>query len=431
MIAEKASPEHAQGTRFLLYPQAPVSERIDPPEVVEVSSPPGTVGPGPTNERMYTVFPVGKPVPYGMHETPDGRPVIFIPPWTGPVMPAAMPDANGHFDHIEPGDPQFEAAHLFGAAHFTLDIWEGFFGRPIRWHFDQDFEKLELTMLPSLDNALVGWGFLETGGTVSDNGEFHPYSLNFDVVAHEIGHAIIYSEVGMPAPEMDSGEYYGFHESAADMVALIASLHFGSVVDNVLSNSRGNLYTMNKLSRFAELSDNKQIRMAANDRVLSEFAEGWKSEHDLSQPLTGAMFDILIDVYHEFLLDDGLISPEMEDLSDRLEGRPDYGEVMQSMFDATYGRNPEGFREALLKARDYVGTYLADTWSLLDPDMLSYYGVGQALEHVDRTISGGRFARIIQGNFTMREIGVVATGPRLAPPGPKSHSASARTMVPG
>jgi hypothetical protein len=418
------------GTRFLLFPQAPFLDDFQEPELVEVSSPPGTVGPGPSNARMYTVHPVGKPTHYGAVEPGPGGPGLYLPPWRGRILDPALPDEAGNFDHIDPSDPSFEAAHLFGSAHFAMDVWEGYFGRPIPWHFARDYARLELSILPSLDNALIGWGFLETGGTTEYGGEYRPYSLNFDVVAHEIGHAVIYSEVGIPSPENASGEYYGFHESAADLVALLTSLHFGSVVDDVLESTHGNLYTLNKLSRFAELSTNRQIRLAANDRVLSEFARGWTDEHELAQPLTGAMFDILVDVFHERLLARGLISQEMEDLSDQLEGDPDYGEIMQTLFDARYALDPEGFRLALLEARDYLGSYLADAWAMLDPNMLSYYGVGQALEEVDLAITGGQFLRIIRGNFQMREIGLIVPGPRLEPPGADSHSASVRTLVP-
>lgn len=355
---------------------------------------------------------------------------MFLPPWQGETHAPAYPDEQGNFDHIDPSDPAFEAAHLFASAHFTMDVWEGYFGRPIPWHFRSDYDRLELTMLPTLDNALIGWGFLETGGTTKYGGEYRAYSMNFDVVAHEIGHAIIYNEVGIPSPEKASGEYYGFHESAADLVALISVLHFGSVVEDVLNNTHGNLYAFNKLNRFAELSHNEQIRLAANTDVLSQFVNGWSDEHLLAQPLTGAMFDILIDVYHERLLLRGLISPEMEDLSDRLETSPFYGDRMQSLFDERYNENPEGFRVALLEARDYLGSYLADAWQLLDPDYLSYYGVGQALEEVDRQITGGEFLPIIRGNFLTREIGLYTPGPKIEKKGVESHSASVRTMVP-
>ncbi|MDA7965390.1 hypothetical protein [Ruegeria sp.] len=423
--------DEAPGTRFLLYPQSPYMDPDARPELIEISAPPGSIGAGPSGPRMYTVNPVDKTTPYGASiPTPSG-PQMYLPPWDGYIQPPPEPDEFGNFIHLDPSDPAFEAAHLFAAAHFTMDVWEGYFGRPIPWHFAQDFERLELSLLPSLDNAHIGWGFLETGGTWEHGDEYRAYSLNFDVVAHEIGHAIIYSVIGMPSDGDAGGEYYGFHESAADLVALLASLHFGSVVDDLLQNTRGNLYTFNRLSRFAELSENAQIRVAANDRVLSEFAQGWSSEHALSEPLTGAMFDILVDIYHERLLVHDLIPPEMEDLSDQLEGDPEYSAVMQQMFDTRYAANPDGFRIALLEARDFLGSYLADAWEMLDADMLSYFGVERALLTVDQEITGGAFQQIIEGNFRMRDIGLATAGPRLAEPDETSHASSVRTQVPG
>jgi hypothetical protein len=198
----------------------------------------------------------------------------------------------------------------------------------------------------------------------------------------------------------------------------------------LLENTRGNLYTFNRLNRFAELASTAQIRMAANDKLLSEFARGWSSEHALSEPLTGAMFDILIDVFHERLLARGLITPEIEDLSDQLENSPDYSDVMQALFDERYARNPDGFRIALLEARDLLGSYLADAWDMLEPDDLSYAHVEEALLAVDRDISGGAYRRIIEGNFRMRDIGLTRVGPRLAKPDDDSHAASVRTRAP-
>ncbi|MDH3196059.1 MAG: hypothetical protein OEL78_07090, partial [Hyphomicrobiales bacterium] len=264
----------------------------------------------------------------------------------------------------------------------------------------------------------------------SEEGIPRAFSMNFDVIAHEIGHAIVYSEVGLPDPETDNGEYFGFHESAADLVALLASLHFDSVTDTILRRTSGNLYTVNKLSRFAELGDNEQIRLAANDRVMSEFASGWSDEHHLAQPLTGAIFDILVDIFHENLLDRNLIPPDMEDLSDQLEGNPDYGAVLQDDFDALFAQNPDGFKMALLDARDFMGTMLADAWQLLTADTLTYVGVGEALKTIDRQMTGGQFHRIIEGNFRIREIGRFVPGPRQAKKGAVSHVRSARTMVP-
>lgn len=414
------------GTRFRLYPQPYFLDNFAEPETIEVSSPAGSLAPGPADDRMYTIFPIDKKEPFGI--APDGS-AVLTPPWTGDIEAPAMPDPEGHFDHLEPGTPQFETAHLFGTVRFVMDIWEDYFGRKIPWQSDGTYERMELTILPSLENAYSGFGFIEMGGDNSA-GVFRPFSLNFDVIAHEVGHAIIYSEVGVPDPNNVTGEYFGFHESAADLVALISSLHFNSLVDLLLENTRGNLYMLNAVNRIAELSDNKQIRIAANDRRLSEFAEGWVKEHHLAQPLTGAFFDILVDLFHEMLLDYGAISPEMEDLSDQLLATQQYAPVMQELFDAAYADHPDLFKQALLDARDILGTYLADTWDQLSKRDLNFVDVANVFLAVDEQHTGGRFARLIRGNFVLRDIGEVDVGPQLEPLGKDSHANSVRTMVP-
>ncbi|MFK7881770.1 hypothetical protein [Roseobacter sp.] len=414
------------GTRFKIFPQPQFLDDFAEPEIIEVSSPAGSLAPGPSDDRMYTIFPIGKKEPYGI--SPNGQDVV-APPWKGRIEPLAMPDAEGHFDYLEPGTPQFETAHLFGTVRFVMDIWEDYFGREIPWQSDKTHDRMELTILHSLENAYSGYGFIEMGGDRS-TGSLKPFSLNFDVIAHELGHAIIYSEVGVPDPSNVTGEYFGFHESAADLVALISSLHFNSLVDLLLENTSGNLYMLNAVNRVAELSQNKQIRIAANDKRLGEFAKGWVKEHHLSQPLTGAFFDILVDLFHEMLLDYGAISPEMEELSDELLATAQYAPVMQELFDAAYADHPDQFKLALLDARDILGTYLADTWQQLSRKDLNFVDIADIFLEVDRTHTGGRFEKLIRGNFKMRDIGFVDVGPQLEPLGKDSHANSVRTMVP-
>jgi hypothetical protein len=126
----------------------------------------------------------------------------------------------------------------------------------------------------------------------------------------------------------------------------------------------------------------------------------------------------------------GFISPEVEELSDRLLATPEYAPVMQLHFDRAFSRNPDGFKEMLLLTRDTMGSYLADTWRRLDAQYLSYLEVAEMFASIDREISGGRFQKLIKGNFDMRDIGYVRVGPQLAPLGRDSHNGSFRTFVP-
>jgi hypothetical protein len=424
-------PEHSDTrTKFRLFPQPPFLEAFKEPETVYVSPLAGTVGAGPSDEGMYVIQPTDKELSYGIQLGPYGSPYLHLPPWDGPTLTAAAPDEHGHFDHLQVGTPEFEAAHIYGTVRFVLDTWEGYFRRPIKWHFLRDYERLEIVVLPGWDNAQMGYGFLEVGGELTEEGEYRTFGLNFDVIAHEVGHGIIYSEVGVPDPGTEYGEYFGFHESAADTMALVSVLHFDSVVDDLLQSTAGNLYTLNKLNRIMELSRNAEIRLAANRFQLSDFIDGWRDEHDLAQPLTGAVFDILVDIFHESLLDEALISSELEDLADRVEYFPEYEGLIQSFFDEAFAANPEGFRRALLQTRDIIGRYLAETWQRISPHYLNYDDVADALLEVDRRLSGGRYQRLMLNNFHWRDIGTAIVGPRLSQPTWANHAYSARTVLP-
>jgi hypothetical protein len=418
------------GTRFRLFPQPPFLDRYRNPVTVRVSSPAGSVGPGPADDRMYVVAPIGKRWPYGIVRGPYGSPVLYLPAWDGPRHPAANPDARGHFDHIPMGTPEFEAAHVYAGVRWVLDIWESYFGRTIKWHFRRDYKALEISLLDGLGNAAGGYGFLEIGAGAPAAGELLQFSLNFDIVAHETGHLIVYAEIGVPSPGTEAGEFFGFHEAAADLVALFSVAHFQPVIDELFEVSRGNLYVLNELNRFAELSQTTQIRMASNAVQLSAFSAGWIDEHDLSLPLTGAIFDILVDIFHELLVERRLIDPALEDLADRVQRMPEYEHLVQSGFDRAYAADPAGFREAFADARDLMGHYIAAAWQRLSPDLLTYAEVGSALLAADWELSGGRYRQLMRVNFDWRGIGTVRVGRWLAPGTAVSHLRSARTALP-
>jgi hypothetical protein len=386
------------------------------------------MGPGLSDDRLYVIDPIDNRTPYGVNIGPFGTPYLHLPPWRGAIRPPAQPSADGNFDHIEVGTPEFAQAHVFGTARFVLDIWERYLRGPLKWHFVRDFNRLEIILLPSLNNAQAGYGFMQVGAHYDNDGTVIPYALNFDVVAHELGHLIIYGTIGVPSRETDDGEYYGFQESAADTTALIAASHCESLIRSLLADTRGNLYTYNELDRFAELSATRQIRLASNSVRMSQFAAGWRDEHNLSQPLTGAVFDILVDIFQENLVERGLIERYVADLNDSVRNHPEHQPIIQAAFDAAYQGQEEGFRAAFVAARDYLGAALAETWKRMSPDLLRYAGFADLMLDVDRELSGGRYREEMVESFTWREIGSVAVGPRLART--PSHSHSSRTIVP-
>jgi len=377
---------------------------------------------------MYVVVPIGKRRPYGMATGPYGSPFLYLPAWHGPIWPPAEPDLWGHFDHLAVGTREFEAAHAFACVRWVLDIWERYLGRRIVWNFEPDYDALEISLFPEFDNAYSGYGFLEIGADTED-GEVRSFGLNFDVIAHETGHLIIHSLLGVPDPDRQTPEYLGFHESAADVVAMISAAHFEPVLDELFANTRGNLYALNELNRIGELTEQKQIRLASNMVKMSAFREAWE-EHRLSLPLTGAIFDILCDIYHRLLIERGLIGSSLRRLVSQQERLRANDAQIQAGFDAAFAVNPPAFRESFYEAREWLGHYLGAAWGRLSIDGFSYEAVGRSLLEADENLGNGRYREAIESSFRWREIGAVSVGPVRLPSRHGSHLRSARTVLP-
>ena len=390
-----------RGTRFRLYPQPPVLESIHEPETVWIAHPPASIGPGPADDRMYVIDAVGKE-PYG--DFPR------MPPYRGAYNAPVQPGRDGHFDHL--GDPwsrEFMAAHMYGTLRFVLDVWERYFGTPIQWHFARDLPRLELVPLVEWDNAHSGYGFIETGFARPGAPDPQPFCLNFDVLAHELGHSFLYALLGTPPLDRISAEFLAFHESAADCVAMIAVLDFDSVVDRLLERTRGNIYLPNELNRIGELSETEQIRLASQSLTLADVPDlrtppsqlSQPQRHAMSLPLTGAVFDVLVEVFQEILVRDGLVSRELG--RSLAAGGRRSEEIVQAGFDRAYAGRHEEFKAVLLDARDYVGRCLATAWRSLSWDV-TYGEVAAALLAADARLTGGAGRKIMLESLLWRGI---------------------------
>ena len=414
------------GTRFRLYPQTPELEGFSRPETVRVSPPPGSIGPGPFDGAMRVVDAVDKPEPYAFP---------YMPPYRGPVFPSAAPGPDGHFDHIPENSRQFLAAHMYGSVRFTLDVWEAYLGRPVAWYQPHDGFVVELVPEVGWDNAHAGIGFIETGGRVNNAGAYQPFALNFDVLAHEVGHTLLFSELGIPNIEGLTPQFLAFHESMSDLVALIATLHFESILDELIDDTAGNLYVLNFLSRIGELSHNEQIRIASNDAKMEDFAllrlspegewidptgQGHKGHH-LGQPLTGAIFDILVEIYQDGLAHRGLIPHDLDPRGWNPDSVAASLGRFQSAYEGSMSHHRAAFVDALIEARDVVGFALALTWQRLSPAHLSFARVAEAFLDVMAEIGQAHNLPAFAENFLERGIDVRDTRqiamspPRSAP----------------
>lgn len=386
----------ATGTRFRLFAQARFLPSFAIPETVTVSPLPGSIAAGPEDDRMLVVDAPNK-VRYG-------APGSLPPQQTGQRLPPVPPGPDGHFDHIDPDSREFKSTTMYATVRRTLDIWQDYHGGKIEWFFRSSFPKMLLIPAIEWDNAQSGFGFLEFGfGRDQFGGIDHnsPFCENFDVLAHEIGHNILFTLVGVPNNQAETDDYGGFQESGADLTAIVAVLHFNSVVEHVLDNSKGNLFTVNELSRLGELANGREIRRAFNALKMSDVDS---EPHRLSQPLTGGIFDIFVDAFQMELVSRGLITQQLADRSQFGKAPASELPAINAAFAAAYAGHEADFQTALLTARDYLGRLLAKTWFALSPDFLTYAKVLGGLLDADQELTGGAHATSIRECFTWREI---------------------------
>jgi hypothetical protein len=385
----RAKDSSSVGTRFLIYPQVPHLADYEKPETVWISTPPSAILPGPSDHRIYVRDPVFDKEPY---EYP------YLPPFVGDFYPPAEAGFDGHFDGLSVQSRQFVAAHAFACASRVLDIWESYLGHPIVWHFADTYERLEIIPHVDWDNAQSGYGYLELGQD-RGNGKGVPYAFNFDVIAHEIGHAVLFSLFGFPTGDASLGDFGPLHEANADIISLISFMHFDSGLDRLLRHCNGNLLVLNELNRIAELTGDRQIRLASNSRKLSEVTN---DVHDRSRPFTGAVFDTIVDCYHARLVREGLADEQLLNIDIKDVDADTLQEISKFTTQAFRAR-PFLFKRALTDSRDEVASALALMWPRLDVDRLTFVSTSENL--IEQGYIINRFlGDKLQENLAWREL---------------------------
>ncbi|MGI9524387.1 MAG: hypothetical protein ACR2PG_22375 [Hyphomicrobiaceae bacterium] len=383
------------GSRFRIFIQPPMTPAFQFPETIVLPAAPGEIGVGPSDSRFYTVSPAQKKKPYD--------PPNSLPPFDGPMHEPAVPDRRGHFDKIPVESAAFRSAHVFACARMTLAAWERFLGRPIPWAFH--FPQMELVPEVDWSNAHSGYGFIELGHSAKrSDGVLVPYWLNFDVVAHEVGHAILFSLMPLSSGTKPSREYRAFHETGSDMVAILAAMHSEQLLRHVLDSTSGDIYGFNELNRLGEVSSVEQVRMACNDKRVQDVA-GAEKVHIYSLPVTGAIFDILSLNYLRQLQRRNAIPSEIVEELLNSDHVGDAFPRLHRVFETAYSANHDLFLAALKDARDYVGTLLANTFAQLHADSLSYLNVANTLLFVNQRLFGGYDESELAEIFLWRGIG--------------------------
>jgi len=174
--------------------------------------------------------------------------------------------------------------------------------------------------------------------------------LSHDIIAHETGHAIL--DGIRPLYDEDSSlQTTAFHEFVADLTAIITALHNDQLRSAIARESGGDLSRDTVLSSLAEEFGLEETGLpslrSAQKRVTMQDATTSDSPHELSQVLTGAMFEILTNMASAYYKQE-----EKRVSQGRTEGLLD--EERQGIAGNALRRAAKRFRRTALQPLDYL-----------------------------------------------------------------------------
>lgn len=224
-----------------------------------------------------------------------------------PGMPSVSPNVFGDFIQT-PGTDAFDAVQAFVVVRQTLTMYQRALNGPVPWQWNSPSNSDPISVfphgLPDTMNAfytrnqksLKFGDFIKPGSTPPER----IYTCrSLDIVSHETGHAVL---DGLKPGWLLSGnppQTGGLHESFGDLTAIFLALSQLDQVDAVIAQTKANLHDKTFLSDLAEqfglaLGRTNGLRNADNDLKLSEVGN---EVHAISQVFTGAIYDILADIF--------------------------------------------------------------------------------------------------------------------------------------
>ena len=392
-----------KGTRFKIFAHSRAVGFT--PEPVFVDAAPGSIAPGPADDTIAVIDARDKLSYYSDTTGKLRKRPRFPYPADGPRATAPVEPRRGHFDYLDPPAWQFSAAMVYAVVRTTLSVWKHFFRvDAIPWHFVREAGPI-LQVHPRVRcaNGWSGNGFLEFGFPFFPNRQ-HRFCENFEVVAHETGHLIMKSMVGTMPDDEKSLQHRAHEEAAADLIALVTTLHFESVIEHVLAQTAGFLYGDNLLSRFGEWGRGPTAlpRRSFNDATMATVrARDPLTKHALSGPFTGAVYDILVGIFIHHLVARGAID---ERLAARCRHTPGVRVPdLVGEFRRAYRGRAADFAEALRLTRDELGWLLAGAWRRTARGSVRYLEVVRHLLAADTELGTGHGPLVAQA-FAARGI---------------------------
>ena len=230
-----------------------------------------------------------------------------------PGIAAVEPNAFGDF-LTQPDTPQFDAVHTFAVVRQTLTMYQrallaAGLPTPLPWQWNSSTDSSPLQVyphgLPDVMNAFYSraQACLRFGDFIPAGAGERVYTCrSFDIVAHETAHAVLDGLKPRWLLADAPPQTGGLHESFGDLSAVFLALAQLDQCEAVVAQTKARLHDKSFLTDIAEqfgmaLGSTTGLRNADNDLRLGEAGN---QVHAISQVFTGAVYDVLADVFaHE------------------------------------------------------------------------------------------------------------------------------------
>ena len=226
-------------------------------------------------------------------------------------MPTVYPDMQNDFLFIPEENPHmFDAVHTFAVVRQVVTIFERALNRVGNEEaFSWQWGDQPIKVFPRAGHDINAY-YSRTEQALrffyfhSNTDEKQPLVFtcrSYDIIAHEVGHAVLdalrpgYLTSGNP-------QAGGLHESFGDLTAIFTMLAQMDVCEAIIAESKANLHAKSFFPAVAEqfgealYGHRLGLRNADNDLKLSDVSN---QVHDLSQVFTGAIYDILADMFED------------------------------------------------------------------------------------------------------------------------------------
>ena len=277
-----------------------------------------------------------------------------IVPGTPGIAPVS-PNAFGDFVTMQ-GTPQFDAVHTYAVVRQTLTMYQralaGVSDTPLPWQWNSSVDVAPLEIfphgLPNVMNAYYSRSqcCLKFGDFIPNGQPERVFTCrSFDIVAHETGHAVLDGLKPAWLRADNPPQTGGLHEAFGDLTAIFLCLAQLDQCEAIVAQTRANLHDKTFLADIAEefglaLGRSNGLRNADNDITMSQAGA---QVHALSQVFTGAVYDILADMFSyqraPALLDDAAVLHQVGDdlrslVLRALIAAPDHGALYAEVVNA-------------------------------------------------------------------------------------------------